>query len=810
MGRKVKVAVCTLNQWALDFSGNLDRILTSIEAAKAAGATYRSGPELEIPGYSCQDHFYESDTLLHSWEVLVDLLTSPICQDILVDIGMPVMHKNVVYNTRVVFLNGKIIFIRPKRANCDDGNYRETRWFTAWVKPRQVEDFYLPRIVQNATGQIKVPFGDAVLTTKDTCIGYEICEELWNPKSNHIEMGLDGVEIFVNSSGSYMELRKAYVAVDLVRGATAKSGGCYLFSNMRGCDGDRVYFNGASCISVNGDIVNRTKQFAVEEVEVCTATIDLEDIRSYRNQVRSRQIAAAANHPYPRIEVDFALSSDSDIFLPSYQPIQWDYHCAEEEIMLGPACWLWDYLRRSGQGGFFLPLSGGVDSSSTATIVFSMCHLVVNAIKQGDEKALKDVRRVVGEPGYTPTEPKELCNRIFVTCYMGSENSSEETKSRAKKLAQQIGSYHMGISIDTAVNAIIGIFSTTTGMIPKFKVRGGGVRENLALQNVQARIRMVLAYLFAQLMLWVRGRPGGLLVLGSANVDEALRGYMTKYDCSSADINPIGGISKTDLKKFLFFVGKTLNLPALNDILDAPPTAELEPLADGKLAQTDEQDMGMTYDELSIYGRLRKEQACGPYSMFCKLIHLWRDKCTPEETAKKVKLFFRFYSINRHKMTVLTPSYHAERYSPDDNRFDHRPFLYNAGWSWQFRSIDSKVKMLASAPKWEEHGRRSEEDQRKGGKKVQPFGGAGKSLEGFRGSGNNHGGVMVQNLSEKSEDWVPEKRLRIEAKLLSTNTSNSTFANERSEDFPKEKVEMMETSKLLPRDNDEFWCKVLT
>lgn len=36
----------------------------------------------------------------------------------------------------------------------------------------------------------------------------------------------------------------------------------------------------------------------------------------------------------------------------------------------------------------------------------------------------------------------------------------------------------------------------------------------------QARVRMVLAYLFAQLSLWARGRPGGLLVLGSANVDE--------------------------------------------------------------------------------------------------------------------------------------------------------------------------------------------------------------------------------------------------------------------------------------------------
>jgi hypothetical protein len=41
----------------------------------------------------------------------------------------------------------------------------------------------------------------------------------------------------------------------------------------------------------------------------------------------------------------------------------------EEEIALGPACWLWDYLRRSGMAGFFLPLSGGADSASTATIV---------------------------------------------------------------------------------------------------------------------------------------------------------------------------------------------------------------------------------------------------------------------------------------------------------------------------------------------------------------------------------------------------------------------------------------------------------
>lgn len=116
------------------------------------------------------------------------------------------------------------------------------------------------------------------------------------------------------------------------------------------------------------------------------------------------------------------------------------------------------------------------------------------------------------------------------------------------------GSYHLEISIDTAVSALLRVFTLATNAVPRFKARGGSPRENLALQNIQARTRMVLAYLFAQLMLWVRGRPsGGLLVLGSANVDEALRGYLTKYDCSSADLNPIGSISKSDLKRFLNF-----------------------------------------------------------------------------------------------------------------------------------------------------------------------------------------------------------------------------------------------------------------
>lgn len=40
--------------------------------------------------------------------------------------------------------------------------------------------------------------------------------------------------------------------------------------------------------------------------------------------------------------------------------------------------------------------------------------------------------------------------------------------------------------------------------------------------------------------------------------------------------------------------------------------------------------MGMTYKELGTFGRLRKQDCAGPFSMFCKLVHMW-DKCTPKE-----------------------------------------------------------------------------------------------------------------------------------------------------------------------------------
>ena len=169
-----KVASCNLNQWAMDFVGNLERIEASVKEAKAAGCTFRTGPELEVTGYSCEDSFLEADTLAHAWESLAALLASDLTDGILCDIGMPVMHRNVSYNCRVVLLNRRVVGVRPKVCLANDGNYREMRYFTPWfIDPTSpgygaLEQYYLPRIVRELTGQRTVPIGIFAVAALDT------------------------------------------------------------------------------------------------------------------------------------------------------------------------------------------------------------------------------------------------------------------------------------------------------------------------------------------------------------------------------------------------------------------------------------------------------------------------------------------------------------------------------------------------------------------------------------------------------------------------------------------------------------------
>jgi NAD+ synthase (glutamine-hydrolysing) len=79
-------------------------------------------------------------------------------------------------------------------------------------------------------------------------------------------MGLDGCEIFTNSSGSHHELRKLNHRLNLIQTSTLYGGGVYLYANQQGCDGDRLYYDGSAIIVLNGSLLAQGSQFALSDV----------------------------------------------------------------------------------------------------------------------------------------------------------------------------------------------------------------------------------------------------------------------------------------------------------------------------------------------------------------------------------------------------------------------------------------------------------------------------------------------------------------------------------------------------------------
>lgn len=464
-----------------------------------------------------------------------------------------------------------------------------------------------------------------------------------------------------------------------------------------------MMFDGSSMVLVNGEVFGQGSQFSLSPVEVVTATVCLEDVRSHRSSI-SRNQQGAAQQEFPRVDCDLRLSRSIDEVLTTKRTIskamQLNILDPMEEIANAQAVFLWQYLTRTNSPGYFLPLSGGLDSSTVALFVYSMARMVLQSINSGEQSVLNDLRRVTGEKNFFPTTPEDIVSRLLHTCYMGTVNSGEETRSRAERLAKRFGAYHSDIKIDEAIIAHENIISQTLGGFrPKYAIEGGSASENLARQNIQARNRLVVAYELAQLSTTARDTPrkgASLLVLGSGNVDENLRGYYTKYDASSADIAPLGSISKTDAKRFQYWARDNWDLPILTEFVEATPSAELLPLSAGVQDDESDAEMGFTYNELSEFGILRKVHKCGPWSAYLRLLADWNDRpgFGPRQIADKVMRFFRFYALNRHKAVVLTPSPHLSSYNPDDNRHDLRPFLYVIDWPWQFKKIREHVELL--------------------------------------------------------------------------------------------------------------------
>ncbi len=145
---------------------------------------------------------------------------------------------------------------------------------------------------------------------------------------------------------------------------------------------------------------------------------------------------------------------------------------------------------------------------------------------------------------------------------MPYESSSPESLEHAQLVIDTLGVQSLTIPITPMVDAFSAQFPDTG------KVRMG---------NVMARMRMILLYDQSEVF---KG-----LVVGTSNKTELLLGYSTLYGDAACAINPIGDLYKAQVRQ----LARAMNVPEV--ILQKPPTADLW------VGQTDEGELGFTYEE---------------------------------------------------------------------------------------------------------------------------------------------------------------------------------------------------------------------
>jgi NAD+ synthase len=155
--------------------------------------------------------------------------------------------------------------------------------------------------------------------------------------------------------------------------------------------------------------------------------------------------------------------------------------------------------------------------------------------------------------------------------------SSKDSLDHAKLLIDQLGIPNKTIEITDMVEPLF-------NFDPEI--------SNMRKGNVMARERMIV--LFDQSEVF-KG-----LVIGTSNKTEILLGYSTIYGDSASAMNPIGDLYKTQVRQ----LSRAMNIPA--PIIDKPPSADLWE------DQTDEKELGFTYEDVDKLLYLLVDQRYSP------------------------------------------------------------------------------------------------------------------------------------------------------------------------------------------------------
>ncbi len=337
---------------------NAERIYDLAVSAAERGAEIIVTPELSITGYTCGDLFLQSHLLQGAVEALEWLMDALSNVDIVTIVGVPIKHRNRLYNCAVAFARGEVLSIVPKQNIPNYSEFYESRWFS----PSSMLD---SSVYVEIAGFVYPLLKDSVFELSGVRCAIEVCEDLWvaNPPSSR---KASDAELFFNLSASPEVVGKHDYLVSLIEQQSARCIAGYVYcSSGFGESSTDLLFGGNGIIAENGRILAHSKRFSLEE-QTTYADIDIDMLRNHRLRTSTfggdeSGIEVMSGMDFKAVEqMDLLRSVDPTPFVPSDRASR-DRRC--EEIFSIQSGGLIQRLSHTKCRCAIIGISGGLDST---------------------------------------------------------------------------------------------------------------------------------------------------------------------------------------------------------------------------------------------------------------------------------------------------------------------------------------------------------------------------------------------------------------------------------------------------------------
>lgn len=660
----IKVSAAVLNQTPLDWEGNKARILAAIESARAAGVTLLCLPELCITGYGCEDAFLSPGLQSMALQVLGEIV--PETRGMIVSLGLPLLYHHGLFDVACLAADGQILGFTAKRFLAGDGIHYEPRWFKPWPAGHRGQVSVLGR---------DYPLGDIHFNCGGLKIGFEICEDAWVANRPGSELALRGVDVIFNPSASHFAFGKAEVRHRFVLEGSRAFGVSYIYANLLGNEAGRAIYDGGALVASGGKLLAAGPRFSFADYQLTNALIDVDATRMVQSRTGSFLPTLEAEADCVRAEFNFPqLVPEAE----STTVAAWEKgpHIKEEEFARAISLALFDYLRKSRSCGFVVSLSGGVDSATVACLAAMGIEMGVRELGlEGFIRKLSYLPRAREKPSAV-----ELVRSLVTCVYQATRNSSTTTRDAACGVATALGAEFIEWNVDGLVEQYTSIVSRAIGRELDWQC------DDLALQNIQARVRAPGVWMLANLR--------GALLLSTSNRSEAAVGYATMDGDTSGGLSPIAGIDKAYLLRWLVWLEKQgpagwRPIAPLAAVNCQAPTAELRPL---ERCQTDEQDL-MPYPVLDEIERAAIRDKYTPLEVYLR-IRTRFGQYSIDQLALWVERFFRLWCRNQWKRERYAPSFHVDDENLDPKTWCRFPIL-SGGYERELADLRQYVSKMS-------------------------------------------------------------------------------------------------------------------